>query len=102
MIGELTSPGEEGAADIAKAAIDLAPSDPRSRWILGAVLRSDLSGESSAASVERITESVRLSPIVPSGHLSGPLNSRLNTLFLIGSSATFTSAVRGLTRRSVR
>lgn len=65
MIGELTSPGEEGAAEIAKAAIDLAPSDPRSRWVLGAVLRSDLSGESSAASVAQITDSVRLSPYQP-------------------------------------
>lgn len=62
MIGELTSPGEPGAAEISKVAISLAPADPRSNWILGAVYRSEFTPESTERSVAQMLTSVRLSP----------------------------------------
>ena len=62
MLGELTSSADPEAVRVASAAATLAPSDPRSRWLLGAALRSDFSPPATAGSVAYIQEAVRLSP----------------------------------------
>ena len=65
MLGELTSPSEEGAARAAEGAIWFAPQDPRSRWLLAAALRNDFSPEGQKTASESLKEAVRRSPNQP-------------------------------------
>ena len=62
MLGELTPPSSPEAARTAEAAIDLAPRDPRSSWLLGAALTNEFSPESLERSTSKIQTAVRLSP----------------------------------------
>jgi hypothetical protein len=62
MLGEFTSSAEPGASEIAVAAIDLAPSDPRGYWLAGAVIRGNFDPEGIDASVPVFEKAVRKAP----------------------------------------
>lgn len=62
MLGELTSPSREDAADVAELAANLAPFDPRPRWLAAAAKRSEFSEDAIAASVANLEYAVRLAP----------------------------------------
>ena len=62
MLGEVTQASSPDALVAAEAAVDLAPRDPRPRWLLGAALRNDFSTDSVSRSADSIMQAVRLSP----------------------------------------
>lgn len=62
MLAELTSPGQQGAAEIAKLAESLAPRDPLGHWLAATKEKEDFSLESIERSVEMFEDTVRLSP----------------------------------------
>ncbi len=62
MLGELTPPTRDNAADVAELASNLAPLDPRPRWLAAMTLRQSFSPEDIDRSVVFLEESVRLAP----------------------------------------
>lgn len=62
MLGELTSPSQPNALELAQAAMGLAPNDPLGRSLFATKLKEEFSEESIAGSVENFEEVVRLSP----------------------------------------
>lgn len=62
MLGELTPPAQANAMDIARAAVSMAPSDPRSMWLVAAKLKENFDPENIEGSVRVLEDVVRLSP----------------------------------------
>lgn len=62
MLGELTSPSDPNALEIAEAAVSLSPRDPLPRWLLATKQKEDFSPESIEASIRNFEETVRRSP----------------------------------------
>lgn len=62
MLGELTQPTQANAMDIAQAAVNLAPRDPRPRWLVASKLRENFDPLNIEGSVTELEEVVRLSP----------------------------------------
>ncbi|MEO7673399.1 MAG: tetratricopeptide repeat protein [Pyrinomonadaceae bacterium] len=62
MLGELTPPAQVNAMEIARAAVTLAPGDPRARWLVAAKMKETFDSESIEGSVRELEEVVRLSP----------------------------------------
>ncbi|MCC7307498.1 MAG: tetratricopeptide repeat protein [Acidobacteria bacterium] len=62
MLGELTSPVQPNALEIAEAAVDLSPRDRLPRLLLAEKLKEDFTPESIAASIRNFEEAVRSSP----------------------------------------
>lgn len=62
LLGELTSPAQADAREIAEAAVSLAPRDPLPRSLLATKLREDFSPGGLEASIRTFEDTVRLSP----------------------------------------
>lgn len=62
MLGELTSPAQENALEVARAASGLAPRDPLPRWLLATKLKEEFTPEGIEGSVRNFEEAVRRSP----------------------------------------
>lgn len=62
MLGELTSPNQPNALELARAAVDLAPRDPRARSLIASKLKENFDPDNIEASVKMLEEAVRLSP----------------------------------------
>lgn len=62
MFASLTSPGQQGAAEIARLSEDLAPSDPKPAWLAASVEKGNFSAESLEKSVGMFEEVVQRSP----------------------------------------
>lgn len=62
MLAELTTGIDSDAIEISKAAMTLAPGDPRPRWLAATKLRENFDAESLAESVKLSEDAVRLSP----------------------------------------
>jgi hypothetical protein len=62
MLGELTSPNQPNALELARAAVDLAPRDPRAKSLVASKLKEDFDPDNIEASVKVLEEAVRLSP----------------------------------------
>ena len=62
MLGELTSPNQPNAMELARAAVDLAPRDPRARSLVASKLKEDFDPNNIEASVRVLEDAVRLSP----------------------------------------
>lgn len=62
MLGELTSQTQPNAMEIALAAVDLAPRDPRPRWLMAAKMKENFDLQNLEGSVRMLEDVVRLSP----------------------------------------
>ncbi len=62
MLASVTPPGAEGAADVARNARWLAPTDPMTKWLEATVARQVFSPESTENSTRAFEDAVRLSP----------------------------------------
>ena len=62
MLGELTGPTQANAMEIARAAVELAPRDPRPRSLLAAKMKENFDPASIDDSVRTLEDAVRLSP----------------------------------------
>jgi len=62
MLVELTPPTDAGAAEVADAAMSLAPLDPRPKWLASMSLRQSFTPEDTERSVQLLEEAVRSSP----------------------------------------
>jgi tetratricopeptide (TPR) repeat protein len=62
MFASLTSPGQQGAAEIAQLSENLAPSDPKPAWLAAAAEKGNFSAESLEKSVGMFEEVVQRSP----------------------------------------
>jgi tetratricopeptide (TPR) repeat protein len=62
MLGDLTSPSDRNAKEIADLAVDLAPSDPTARWLAATVQKDVFTPEAIAATAKSFESVVRKSP----------------------------------------
>ncbi len=62
MLAELTPPSGEDAAEVADVAADLAPRDPRAKWLAAMKARESFSEDDLNRSVALLEEAIRLSP----------------------------------------
>ena len=62
MLAEQTSASQENAGDVARVAGDLAPLDPRPKWLEAVVLRQSFSPEDLDRSVRLLEDAVRRAP----------------------------------------
>lgn len=62
MLGELTSPSQENALAVARAATELAPRDPLPQWLLATKLKEEFDDASTTESIQHFEETIRKSP----------------------------------------
>lgn len=62
MLGELTSPTQANAMEIAQAAVSLAPRDPRPRSLVASKMKENFDAANIDGSVRMLEEAIRLSP----------------------------------------